>query len=298
VQARVLQQVVVSAPQLRVCPRLSTSKSSTTSIICTRRLHRQRSSSWYVAGYASVLVKIYIGFQLQVTGPSAATTSQVDNKDGTITLVYDVTTSGTYQVSVTSGGVNVVGSPSRSIVYSAPADPVKSSVPAMYQDQFVSAKSGRVVFFLVQAVDQYGNVATTGGDSVVVNVVNDNSGSTQAKIVPTVVDTNNGTYSVSFVPTDDQAGSYKIYIDISGTPLVGTPYDLNVQGPDNTNTIIWAVMIPIVVIAIIVLVGLYYMRRRKRSNHYMLVEQDPDSILPSINSGKIASTAKYSLLPE
>jgi adhesin/invasin len=128
---------------------------------------------------------------------------------GSKTLVATYGGDGSYQGSVSPGATHQVDA-------FGPASPAHStaSVPA-------GGTAGLSTMVTVQARDQFGNLLTVGGSSVVITVTGANAAGPVA-----ATDNNDGTYTVSYTPT--VAGTDQVGVTLDGSPVSGSPFSSTV----------------------------------------------------------------------
>lgn len=162
----------------------------------------------------------------------------VDNGDGTYTVEYTPTRSGTYRLSVTYGGHDIFGSPFQPEVSSAPtaASHCVASGPGM-----TVAQVGHTNEFDLTARDQFDEPRGTGGDSFEVTILGPG-------LANPIVDNGDGSYSVSY-DVDTEARAYaaaleegraltlEIHITLANEgfpyprPIAGSPFRPRVAMP-------------------------------------------------------------------
>jgi hypothetical protein len=124
--------------------------------------------------------------------------------------------SGNNTLTATSAGLT--GSP---VTFTASATPGPAN--ATHSTATVpNGTVGSLTPISVRAKDQYGNILTIGGETVVVTVSGANSGT------PAVTDNADGTYSASYTP--GTAGSDQVAITLNGGAISGSPYSSTVSG--------------------------------------------------------------------
>jgi adhesin/invasin len=158
---------------------------------------------------------------ITVTGANNRNPVPTDLGNGTYTSSYTPTVTGTDNVIISINGTAISGSPYASVVGAGGASGAQSTatVPG-------TTTAGNAANISVQARDANGNALTTGGASVVVNVIGANTAS------PTVTDNNNGTYSASYTPT--VSGQDNIEITLGGVEISGSSFGNQINpGPVN-----------------------------------------------------------------
>eukprot|EP01114_Cavostelium_apophysatum_P015706 TRINITY_DN433_c0_g1_i2.p1 TRINITY_DN433_c0_g1~~TRINITY_DN433_c0_g1_i2.p1 ORF type:complete len:905 (+),score=297.74 TRINITY_DN433_c0_g1_i2:215-2929(+) len=141
-----------------------------------------------------------------------------DNEDGTHRVTYTATISGSYSLEVTLHGHHISGSPFELQVEAGEASAPQCSASG---SGLAGSVSGKRASFTIEAKDKNGNARTSGGSNFDVKI----EGPEQAKV--TVEDNKNGTYDVIY--TANSAGTYRTSINLSGVPIGGSPFSVEVS---------------------------------------------------------------------
>ncbi len=149
---------------------------------------------------------------VSVAGANPGSLTVTDPNDGTYTASYTPTVAGGDNLTITLNGGGISGSPYAHTVTAAALSPSNST--ASFNPP--SPTAGQQVDITVQSRDQYGNLVTTPGATVVINVTGANTAT------PPVTDVGNGTYTASYTPTS--SGTDNIAITMNGTPISGSPF--------------------------------------------------------------------------
>ncbi|HMV32943.1 MAG TPA: filamin/ABP280 repeat domain-containing protein, partial [Gemmatimonadales bacterium] len=146
-----------------------------------------------------------------LTGASATTNASGVATVGSWTLG---TVAGSNTLTATAAGL--AGSPltftATGVAGAANAAQSSATVPG--------GAKGSQTTITIQLRDQFGNVLTTGGASVVVTITGANPGSAG------VADLGDGSYLAGYVPT--ASGTDQVSITLNGVPIGGSPYSSSI----------------------------------------------------------------------
>ena len=164
-----------------------------------------------------------------------ASTSVIDNNDGTYTLLYNPTIAIMYYVSIFMDNINVHIS---TITVTPGAPNTQSFQLSASSGTINNAVSGITNTINIQVSDMFGNRITSGNIGTFTAELYKASGSIQPTSYTSTsfIDNSNGTYTFTYIP--HQSGSRLLYIYLNNTQSVGTsPYTINVSpGAVNTTT--------------------------------------------------------------
>ena len=145
-----------------------------------------------------------------VTGSNQATATVTDNGDGTYSAVYTPTVPGTDTIAITISNTAISGSPFSSAVSVGTTDPAQTNVAVP------DGVTGLETTITITTRDALGNLRTTGGDVVTVEVTGTNPGT------PVVTDNKNGTYTAVYTPS--LPGTDSIAVTVNSTTVPGSPF--------------------------------------------------------------------------
>ena len=150
--------------------------------------------------------------------------------DGEYDVTYTALKSGTYELSVKTGGTDIfcgLGDADRCSPFTLTVEPGAAtaytseaeSAPAPGMDYLVEAAAGDTGVFAIQAKDAFSNNLWAGGDDFSVLLTHKTDGDVQYRAF--VTDHGNGTYMATY--TAPIAGPYDVEITHRGEPLLGCP---------------------------------------------------------------------------
>jgi hypothetical protein len=159
-------------------------------------------------------------FDVQLNGVAKVAAKLTDRGDGVYDAVYTAFRSGTYALSVLLHGRHAAGSPYQLVVAPAATHGACSSIVGGAMQSVLRA--GSSISFAVQAMDQFGNKRTQGGDKLLVQF---SKGGTSIK--STVKDLGDGRYEVALVGTVSIVCAMQLLLE--NTPIMGSPFQLAVE---------------------------------------------------------------------
>jgi hypothetical protein len=159
-------------------------------------------------------------FDVQLNGVAKVAAKLTDRGDGVYDAVYTAFRSGTYALSVLLHGRHAAGSPYQLVVAPAATHGACSSIVGGAVQSVLRA--GSSISFAVQAMDQFGNKRTQGGDKLLVQF---SKGGTSIK--STVKDLGDGRYEVALVGTVSIVCAMQLLLE--NTPIMGSPFQLAVE---------------------------------------------------------------------
>ena len=158
---------------------------------------------------ASVSLDVSVSVD-QVLIPASANVSKEINEDQTVSILFTVTRSGSFVVSVNLGNGTFVANTSLSVSASEPF--ANNSIVSMLQQS--PFRVDQVVSLQIISVDVYGNNISTGGASF--SATMSPSDPASAAIRSVVTDWGNGTYVAQFGTL--RLGNYTIQVSLVGFP--------------------------------------------------------------------------------
>jgi filamin len=164
-------------------------------------------------------------FKISLAGPTGNVPVKVtDNGDGTYTCSYTPNEPGRHKLDVDLKGKPVLENYNIPVTKST-TDPSKSTAsgPGIEPGNLIN----KPTHFTIQARNKIGDPMKTGGDPFKVAI----TGPYNAEVEPKITDNNNGTYLVEYEPT--LAGPHKIEVTLNGTPISGSPWNIEVDRSDN-----------------------------------------------------------------
>jgi hypothetical protein len=159
-------------------------------------------------------------FRVVLDGPTKVQAKVSDCGFGNYVVMYSVPISGTYNLRVLLGEQLVSGSPYQLVVAPAATHGACSSIVGGAVQSVLRA--GSSISFAVQAMDQFGNKRTQGGDKLLVQF---SKGGTSIK--STVKDLGDGRYEVALVGTVSIVCAMQLLLE--NTPIMGSPFQLAVE---------------------------------------------------------------------
>jgi len=173
-------------------------------------------------------------FKIVLEGPTTEMGRVFDLGDGTYSVFYVSTVSGTYNLNITLNGQHIFGSPSQLVIYPAEFSASKTLV---FGSGLVTGLVGVLSPFTIVARDRYGNELLHGGQKFDIKV----TGPQKQKLPVSIVDAQNGTYFVKYGPPPSP-GTYRIDIESELEVVAQSPYFAVVAGPyDSCNSLVTGV---------------------------------------------------------
>ena len=159
-------------------------------------------------------------FDVQLNGVAKVAAKLTDRGDGVYDAVYTAFRSGTYALSVLLHGRHTAGSPFQVEISPNDVSPAHSSL--LLHKAPIVAYSASEKQMTIQAMDQFGNKRTQGGDKLLVQF---SKGGTSIK--STVKDLGDGRYEVALVGTASIVCAMQVLLE--NTPIMGSPFQLAVE---------------------------------------------------------------------
>eukprot|EP00004_Rigifila_ramosa_P013166 TRINITY_DN289_c0_g1_i4.p1 TRINITY_DN289_c0_g1~~TRINITY_DN289_c0_g1_i4.p1 ORF type:complete len:4683 (+),score=945.47 TRINITY_DN289_c0_g1_i4:1543-14049(+) len=159
-------------------------------------------------------------------GPSVTPTV---NPNGTLTLTYDGTVAGTYSIDIRLGNSSfsspLSNSPSFPSYVAGPTSAAASTAVGDVTGEY-SFGAGYTRTVVVQARDQYGNLRTTGGDSVTASA----TGIVTVGNGGVATSSGGGNYTITYTVT--AVGATALQIKLGGVNIQGSPFTITgLSGP-------------------------------------------------------------------
>jgi len=165
----------------------------------------------------------FVGYTSAITALPLTTIDHVDHNNGSYTMFYHVTKTGTYVVDVDMSGEIIVGSPVTMTVTSGPSVPDTAEVFPL-----TAATAGNTMGFPILSKDEYSNTRESGGDPFSILCSNGNNQILEGQ----VFDFENGSYTGLCYMT--KSGSYEVSVKVndyrtnSFLHVIGSPFEVQV----------------------------------------------------------------------
>ena len=163
------------------------------------------------------------GFNSTITLLPTTTIDHIDHSNGSYTMLYRVTKTGTYVVDVKVRGMTIIGSPVTMTVNSGPSVPETAEVFPL-----TAATAGNTIGFPILSKDEYSNFREKGGDPFSILCSNGGNQILEGQ----VFDFENGSYTGLCYMT--KSGTYEVSVKVNDyrtdqiLHVIGSPFTVQV----------------------------------------------------------------------